>query len=99
MTNKDKKQVTVVIAGRPYPLKINQGDENAIRTIVKGINDKINELQLAYANKDQQDGLAMAILTYAVEMNKMKQTVQPLNDDELGKKLNHIDQSLAELLR
>lgn len=66
--------ITVLIAGRPYPLKIKASDEQIIQKLVKGINDKINTFQNTYPQKDKQDCLAMAILTYAVELQKAKQT-------------------------
>jgi cell division protein ZapA (FtsZ GTPase activity inhibitor) len=65
--------ITVLIGGRPYPLKIKEGDEAAIRQIVKEVNDKITLFQNAYAKKDRQDWLAMALLTYAVDFHKLQQ--------------------------
>jgi len=66
--------ITVLIAGRPYPLKIKASDEQVIQNLVKGINDKINTFQDTYPQKDKQDCLAMAILTYAVDLQKARQT-------------------------
>ncbi len=62
------KSITVHVATRPYPLKISAADELVIRKIVKEVNEKINHFQLAYAHKDLQDCVAMALLTYAVEL-------------------------------
>ncbi len=99
MEGKHNKQITVLIAGRPYPLKIKENDEPTIRKIVKEINDKINQFQLTYANKDKQDCLSMAILTYAVDLHKFMQTSQPnVPDPELDNKLNQIDELLDKLL-
>jgi len=71
--------ITVLIAGRPYPLKIKASDEQVIQNLVKGINDKINTFQNTYPQKDKQDCLAMAVLTYAVDLQKSRQT--SLNSD------------------
>lgn len=100
MEGKHNKQITVLIAGRPYPLKIKENDEPTIRKIVKEINDKINQFQLTYANKDKQDCLSMAILTYAVDLHKIMQTNnQPsVPTPELDNKLNQIDELLNKLL-
>lgn len=94
--------ITVLIAGRPYPLKIQAGDEPSIRKVVKEINDKINRFQLQYTTKDKQDCLAMATLTYAVDLQKFEQQGFPAtsgNDHpELLEKLSRIDTMLDSLL-
>jgi cell division protein ZapA (FtsZ GTPase activity inhibitor) len=66
----DSKQLTVTIAGRPYPLKIKANDEPAIRRIVKEVNDKINQFQLAYPGREKQDCVALVLLAYAVDLYK-----------------------------
>lgn len=83
------KQITVLIAGRPYPLKIKANDEAAIRRIVKEVNEKINKFQLTYPNRDKQDCLAMAVLAYAVDLHKAKQ--HTTQTKELTDKLNQLD--------
>lgn len=99
MEGQHNKQITVLIAGRPYPLKIKEHDEPTIRKIVKEINDKINQFQLTYANKDKQDCLSMAILTYAVDLHKFMLADKPgVPDPELDNKLNQIDELLNKLL-
>lgn len=98
MEGNDVKQLTIVIAGRPYPLKVQKADEPTIRRIVKEINDKVNDFQLTYVNKDKQDCLAMAILTYAVELNQQKQSALASNDDQVAMRLEQLDKSLSKLL-
>ncbi len=96
MEEQDAKQITVLIANRPYPLKIKSSDEPAIRRIVKEVNDKVNRFQLTYTNKDKQDCLAMALLTYAVDLHlEKKQTAIEVN---LSKKLELIDTLLDALV-
>ena len=63
-------QVTVLIAGRPYLLKINAAEEALIHRLTKEINDKTAAFKAAQPSKDNQDCLAMALLTYAVELNR-----------------------------
>lgn len=70
------KSITVLIASRPYPLRIKEEDEKRIKDIVKDINDKISNFQLTYAQKDKQDCLAMALLTYAVDLQKQKEQTE-----------------------
>lgn len=97
MNGQKTKNITVVIANRPYPLKVKHGDEAVIRRIIKELNEQVNRFQLTYANKDKQDCLAMAALTYAVDAQKSRQdTVQ---DTTISSKLAHLDQLLEALLR
>lgn len=96
MEGQDTININVLIAGRPYPLKIKTKDEVAIRRIVKEINDKINRFQLTYSRKDKQDCLSMAVLTYAVELHKTRQVS---NVKELSSKIHQIDDILDYLLQ
>ena len=95
MEGKETSNITVLIAGRPYPLKIKVGDEPTIRNIVKEVNEKINRFQLTYTKKDKQDCLSMALLTYAVDLHKAQQTTQ---EEEVSEKINELDQLLSHLL-
>jgi len=100
--------ITVLIAGRPYPLRINKADEPSIRTIVKEINNQVNNFQLKYTTKDKQDCLSMAALTYAVDLAKAKKNKTTAvaapstsNQDQSGllEKLSEIDALLDSVLR
>jgi len=88
--------ITVLIAGRPYPLKIKVGDEPVIRGIVKEVNEKINKFQLTYTKKDKQDCLSMALLTYAVDLHKAQQAPQ---EDNFTEKIEELDNLLTHLLK
>ena len=96
MEEQDSKQLTVTIAGRPYPLKIKASDEPVIRQIVKEVNEKVNKFQLTYANREKQDCLAMALLGYAVDLHKAtsQTTIAPTTD--FSDKLSRIESLLDE---
>ena len=96
MDDKEMSNITVLIAGRPYPLKIKVGDEQTIRKIVKEVNDKVNQFQLTYAKKDKQDCLSMALLTYAVDLhkNQMNNIDTPVSEDGLSDKIHQLDELL-----
>jgi len=94
MEGQENKNITVVIAGRPYPLKIKSEDEAAIRRIVKEVNESINRFQLTYTNKDKQDCLSMAVLTYAVDLYKAQQAAA--QDAILSAKLSQLESLLDE---
>ena len=94
MAEQDSKQITVLIANRPYPLKIKSTDEPVIRRIVKEVNEKINRFQTTYPNRDKQDCLAMTALAIAVDLHKAKQN--PAQETSLSEKLDQLDQLLKE---
>lgn len=62
-------RITVLIAGRPYPLKIHAKEEPVVRRLVKALNDRVIQFQQIY-KKDKQDLLAMTLLTYAMDLHK-----------------------------
>lgn len=95
MEGQDTINITVLIAGRTYPLKIKASDEVAIRKIVKEINEKVNRFQLSYSKKDKQDCLSMALLTYAVDLHKQNQNNDQSN---LSSKIYQLDELLDHLL-
>lgn len=98
MDEQATKQITIIIAGRPYPLKIKATDEAAVRKVVQEVNEKVNRFQLTYQNKDKQDFLAMTALTYAVDMHKIRQTVGAAQDTTLLERLSYLDNLLDEVI-
>jgi len=101
MDNQDnKKRITVVIAGRPYSLKVKAEDEPVILRLTKEINVKIRQFQSTYTNKDKQDLLAMTLLNYSVDLHKArtKTTTTNLPTNPLADSLQAIDNLLDDLL-
>jgi cell division protein ZapA (FtsZ GTPase activity inhibitor) len=90
-------KITVIIAGRPYPLQIQAADETAVRKIVKEVNDKINTFQLAYQGRDKQDGLSMTLLTLAFDLYKLRKDNPPANEPGLDAQLDRIDELLDQM--
>lgn len=62
-----KSSIKVVLAGRTYPLTINEAEEEKVRSAVESINRNIKMLQDSYAVKDMQDLLAMTALQLATK--------------------------------
>ncbi len=91
-------KITVLIAGRPYPLRINAADEPAVRKIVKDVNDKITSFQASYVDRDKQDGLSMAVLTYAFDLFKLRREQNRANDTQVDAQLADIDELLDSIL-
>ncbi len=93
----DLKGMQVVIAGRTYPLRVKAGDKASIQQVVDSLNEKVRDFQLTYINKDVQDCLAMALLTYAVELQK--QTQKEETSDDLVKKVDQLETLIDDILK
>jgi len=87
--------INVWLAGRSYRLRIKPEEESAVRKSVKLADDKISEMRAHYAGKDEQDFIAMCLLSYAAD-TAMDSFNDPLLVDELGKLSEKIDRALSE---
>ncbi|MEY4521131.1 MAG: hypothetical protein RIT10_316 [Bacteroidota bacterium] len=65
-----KLSIKVVVAGRTYPLTVNEGEEAKVLKSAEDINRAIKMLQDNYAVKDMQDLLAMTALQLASKSSK-----------------------------
>ena len=76
---KNWKAINVHLAGRVYPITVQEEQEELIRAVAKDINERVAQFQLQYTNqKDKQDCLAMAILAWSLEwINQYKRTESP----------------------
>ncbi len=63
-------KITILMAGRPYLLRINATDEALVLGLVKDVNERIDNYKQAVASKDTQDALSMAFLAYVMEVAK-----------------------------
>jgi len=68
-TSDKQLSIKVIIADKPYPLKIDKMEEEMVRSAAKMINEKMNEFKEVYA-ADKQDLLAMCALTLQIEQLK-----------------------------
>ncbi len=96
MAAEENKQISVIIAGRGYPLKVKEGDEDAIMTIADEVNKRIREYQEVYPNREKQDWLAMAILSYAIERF---QSDKAMKDSKLIQRFDEVENYLDDLLK
>lgn len=94
-----KLKVNVVIAGRTYPLSVNDvQEEEGMRKAAKDINDLILKYEQNYAVADKQDVLAMCALQFAskAEISSLKLTEE---STEALKKLNELTNLLEDHLK
>jgi len=98
----DSKKINVLIAGKSYPLKVKTKDEQSIRLIIKEVNARIDEFQVNYPRRKQRDCMAMSLLSYAVDLHKIRQNPAPYIKQEhakMSEKLSELDVLLDDLLQ
>lgn len=89
--------INVIIADRPYRLKIKPTEEETIRRAAKEINDKVKEFQNTYA-KDKQDYLAMCALHLAVDKLNFENKLSG-GDDGVSDKLSELEGVLDKFMK
>lgn len=70
---KSTKRISVVIAGRSYPVKVSEAEARLIPGIEKKINDQIMKIQMSYKDLDMQDYLSMVLLTNVISSNNTEE--------------------------
>jgi cell division protein ZapA len=63
------------IAGTKIPLKVTEEEEVYVKKAIEEINARIRKYQTEFAQKDIQDCILMALLTYAVDHHKVQSRV------------------------
>ncbi len=89
----DTNSIKVQIANRSYPIKVNTGQEAAVRQAVQLVNERVRENETLYAVKDPQDLLAMCALQLASE----QLGVHLINQDQIQEIHKELD-TLSELV-
>lgn len=90
-----KISIKLVIAGRSYPLTINEGEEEAVRKAAEDINSNIQHLQQVYAVKDMQDLLAMTSLQLATRSkSETNSQGENLKKDEILEALKKLSSNI-----
>jgi cell division protein ZapA (FtsZ GTPase activity inhibitor) len=93
-----KLSLKVVVAGRTYPLSIEENEEQVVLDAAKDINKAIKLLQDSYAVKDMQDLLAMTALQLAAKKDSASlENKESINIDEIEAQLKSISEELEGL--
>lgn len=94
-----KLSLKVVVAGRTYPLTVNQGEEAKVTKAAEDINRAIKMLQDNYAVKDMQDLLAMTALQLATKNpgQAPSATQQPADYSAIEARLDDLSKELDSL--
>jgi len=89
-----KLSLKVVVAGRTYPLSVNENEQEKVLKAAEDINKAIKLLQENYAVKDKQDLLAMTALQLATKEGKTSSTQTPADYSEIEAKLEQLSSDL-----
>ena len=91
-----KMSIKVVVAGRSYPLSVNESEQVKVLKAAEDINRSIKMLQDNYAVKDMQDLLAMTALQLATKPSA-SQTSAPQDFKAVEEKLQALSDELNQL--
>ena len=91
----EKITIRINLVDRFYPLKIDGNEEERVRMAAKKINDTVMQYKKLYADKDEQDFLAMAALHFVTKAleNEKKYDISPVIEN-----LKDITQELGEYI-
>ena len=88
-----KLSLKVVVAGRTYPLSVNENEQEKVLKAAEDINKAIKLLQENYAVKDKQDLLAMTALQLATKEGKSSAST-PADYSDIEAKLEELSSDL-----
>jgi len=94
-----KVSLKIVVAGRTYPLSVEENEVDKVQSAAANINKAIQVLQENYAVKDMRDLLAMSALQLATKSNgqKGKTVDNSLEIETIEAQLKSLDDELSEL--
>jgi cell division protein ZapA (FtsZ GTPase activity inhibitor) len=92
-----KISLKVVVAGRTYPLNVNEHEVKKVQKAADDINKSIKLLQENYAVKDMQDLLAMTALQLATKSGNNNQAKQQADYSEVEASIKDLIEELDNL--
>jgi cell division protein ZapA (FtsZ GTPase activity inhibitor) len=95
----EKLKINIVIAGRTYPLSVNNTkEEEGMRKAATAINNLISMYEQNYAVSDKQDVLAMSALQFASKLEILSLDNNDTKKEEL-EKLNELTNLVSSHLK
>jgi cell division protein ZapA len=82
--------INILIGDRSYRIKSEAKDEEAIRSTVKLIHDKIMDFRSQFAGKDMQDYIAMVLIWFATQPSGNKPSLEEKTILESLRKLESV---------
>ena len=93
-----KVSLKVVVAGRTYPLTLNEEEQDKVMKAADDINKAIKTLQDSYAVKDMQDLLAMTALQLATKpKHENNSSVKEPDYTSIENELDNLSKELESL--
>jgi cell division protein ZapA len=92
-----KLSIKVVVAGRNYPLTVEESEKAVVEKAAEDINRRIQILRDSYAVKDVQDLLAMTALQIAVKKHASEGSSKTVAQIDLSKPIKALEDLLEEL--
>jgi cell division protein ZapA (FtsZ GTPase activity inhibitor) len=86
----------VSIAGRTYPISVEQEEEGILNEAVAAVENNVKILQESYAVKDKQDLLAMAALQLSIKLLNNRE--EEKKKEQIVEKLIKVDSMLTSYL-
>lgn len=93
----DLVNINVIVADRPYPIRVRPDEEPSVRRAAKEINEKVKEFQQVYAAKDKQDYLAMSALMFVLD-NVRNRSSDKVNKSAVEQGLTTLNNRLDTIL-
>ena len=94
-----KISLKVEIAGRTYPLTVQEGEEKKVLKAAEDINKAINLLKTNYSISDSQDLLAMSSLQFMLKgaSTKIEKEILPADYSSIERALHDFTEELNQL--
>ena len=89
------KKLTIVIAGRSFPVKVTKEEALILPKLEKTLNDQIRQIQLSYIDRDIQDCLSMVLLTQAIAAHNEDALIIPEITDKVDNLNLEIESALV----
>lgn len=96
MEQEELVPLTIWLSGRSYRILIRPSQQDLVVKAIRSAEEKVMEMRQHYAGKDDQDFIAMALLTYAVN-TATEFTFNPVLQEELNDINRRLDDVLGSL--
>jgi cell division protein ZapA (FtsZ GTPase activity inhibitor) len=93
-TSDELMPISLWLAGRSYRIRIKPEEEQRVRRAAKLADEQIQDMRRHYAGKDDQDFIAMVLLSYAADLATASGE-NPVLQDEISGLIGKIDKALG----
>lgn len=94
-----KLSIKVEVAGRTYPLSVDESEKDGVIEAAENINKAIQLLKKNYAVKDMHDLLAMASLKLTANKNAMTNNENDLRMEKIEKDLEQLSNEIDDAIK